>query len=81
MVETTGVFSSLRRDRKEKSRPLCAMEKIMRGRGNMKPSKLRHRTDGMSKEGREWGGLEIQTEACAKMSGLFLAVGSVANIN
>lgn len=57
------------------------MEKIMRGRGNMKPSKLRHRTDGMSKEGREWGGLEIQTEACAKMSGLFLAVGSVANIN
>lgn len=48
-----GVFRSLRRDRKEKSRLSHAMEKIMRSRGNMEPSKLRYKMDGMSERERE----------------------------
>lgn len=46
MVAKTGVFLSLTRDRKVKIRPSFAMAKIMRGSGNMEPSRLH-------KQGRE----------------------------
>lgn len=46
MVAMTGVFLSLTRDRKVKIRPSFAMAKIMRGSGNMEPSRLH-------KQGRE----------------------------
>lgn len=64
------------------------MEKIMRGNGNMEPSKLRHRMEGMIDREKIGGGgwlvfilTQLQTEACAKMIGLFPALGSVVNIN
>lgn len=46
MVAMTGDFLSLTRDRKVKIRPSLAMAKIMRGSGNMDPSRLH-------KQGRE----------------------------
>lgn len=39
-MEVMGDFLSLTRARKEKSRPSRAMAKMIRGRGNMEPSRL-----------------------------------------
>lgn len=50
MVDMMGVFLSLTRARNEKSRPSRAMAKIIRGRGNMEPSRL-----GSNKEEEEGG--------------------------
>ena len=45
MVDMMGVLLSLTRARYEKSRPSRAMAKIIRGRGNMEPSRLGDRKE------------------------------------
>lgn len=44
-VDVTGDFLSLIRARKEKRRPSRAMAKMIRGRGNMEPSRLGARAE------------------------------------
>lgn len=39
-VDVTGDFLSLMLAKKEKSRPSCAMARMIRGRGNMEPNRL-----------------------------------------
>lgn len=54
-VDVTGDFLSLIRARKEKSRPSRAMAKMIRGSGNMEPSRLGGRAEQQhwrSEEGR-----------------------------